>query len=505
MTVRYSRLHLWPWVLAGSFSGMAILTRATGLVLFGVVGLALILQIISDTRTGNTIGIAVRRAGLAGITWLAACIATIFLLLPALWAAPLATLNKLWSWSSNAATEGHENPTFFRGIHFDDPGLTVYPVVLLWRTSPVEWIGLILFLVLGYWAWRQRPEFSRASAKLLIVCTVFILVHVAGMSIGAKKFDRYILPVFPIIALFAAHGIVLAKHWLAQRKNLIWKRIGYSLIVLAVIIQALAWNSTRPYRLDYYNPVLGGASRAQNVLQMGWGQGGDQVVQFLIEQSAGATLTVQTSAVPSAFTYFLEDDSPIQFRRFSLRTPAGWYETDFYVAGIQQTQRGLAPGFDLLKGNAPVHSVMIGGVSYFDIYNVRNLPLPEELMTPTACNLTFDSSISLMQIVGREDTIDFYFMTTDERDNTAVTFDITLEWPDGSSSTETAILNPAPGGYISRLTIPYHRSEMPLNEATITLRASANSQSLAVTSPWLQGPSQEGETHSECFYSDPPT
>lgn len=494
---------MWPWMLAGAVSGMAILTRATGLILVGVVGLALMLRIVSEIRSGQRVGLVIRRATGSGVIWIASTVGTIYLLLPALWVAPAQTLNKLWSWSSDAATEGHENPTFFRGIHHDDPGILVYPTVLAWRTSPVEWLGMALLLILGFWAWRRRSKTSMVNGRFLIICVVFAIVYVAAMSMGAKKFDRYILPVFPIIAVLTAQGLVLGKHWLTSRNSVGWRRIGHTLVIVAVVAQALSWNSSRPYRLDYYNPILGGAQQAQHVLQMGWGQGGDEVVQYLQEQAAVDPITVQTSAVPSAFTYFLEEESPIQFRSFGLTTPAGWYETDYYVAGIQQTQRELSPAFNLMTGNTPVYSVEIGGVSYFDIYNVRNLPLPDALATPTACNLTFGEAVTLMQIVGRDETIDFYFLSTVATSDDQIVFEIGIDWDDGTSRMESRALAPASEGNMSRLTVPYQHSDAPLKEATITIRASSDSQLLPVSSPWMdQG--QSGETHSECYYSEPP-
>lgn len=504
MMIRRSIDTIWPWILAGIVSGMAILTRATGLVLVGVMGLALILQIISGVLAGKHFASVLRHSMIAATTWLIATAGTVYLLLPALWVEPRTTLNKLWSWSSNAATDGHENPTFFRGIHHDDPGLAVYPVVLMWRTSPAEWLGIGLLFLLVYWKWKHGSERWISKFKILIVFSVFSLVYVAAMSVGAKKFDRYILPVFPAITLMAAHGLMWAKQWLSATIRPGWNRIGYGLLAMAVVLQIFAWNSSRPYRLDYYNPTLGGAIQAQSVLQMGWGQGGDQVIDFLGNQTGERPIVVQTSAVPSAFTYFLENDSSVKFRSFSLRTPAGWYETDYYVAGIQQTQRGLAPGYDLLEDHEPVFSVYIGGVSYFDIFNVNKLPLPEELKSITACSLTFGESVTLMQIIGRDDSIDFYFLSDEETIQQSIEFDIGIVWPDGTSTVETTTLYPADNGLMSRVSIPFPPGEIPLADASITIRGTSSSQLLPVSAPWMQDLPTNGVTHSECFYTVPP-
>lgn len=491
----------WPWVLAGMLSGMAILTRATGVILVGVVGLALLIRLIGDVQLGNPLTRDLKMALRDGLIWLGTTTLTIFLLLPALWVQPQQTLASLWAWSSNAATEGHENPTFFRGIHTDDPGMLVYPMVLAWRTSPVEWLGVGLLVLLGLLGWRKRSAIEPTTLRFYIVVITFGAVYLLAMSTGAKKFDRYILPVFPIITLLAAQGLVLGKDWLQQHTHRTLRYVGNMVLIAAVLLQIVFWQSARPYRLDFYNPVLGGPSQAAHVLQMGWGQGGDQVVDFLVDQSTNGPITVQTSAVPSAFTYFLETNSPVEFRSFSLRTPAGWFETDYYVAGIQQTQRGLAPQLDLFEGRTPDHSVFINGVSYFDVYAVRRSPLPAVRTTPTACNFTFDDEITLMQIVGRDETIDLYFLTTGASQPGARTFDVQIKFPDGSTQVQTGVLHPEEPGQLSRLTVPYDSSSAALADATIVLIT----DSLSVTAPWLATHVPAATTQSECFYTAPPS
>lgn len=91
------------------------------------------------------------------------------------------------------------------------------------------------------------------------------------MSLGAKKFDRYVLPVFSVITFLAGLGFACLIEWskLANRK---WATVlASSVVALLIIGQAGAWYSTLPYRLDYYNPIMGGSNQAQHVLQMGWG------------------------------------------------------------------------------------------------------------------------------------------------------------------------------------------------------------------------------------------
>lgn len=243
----------------------------------------------------------------------------------------------------------------------------------------------------------------------------------------------------------------------------------------------------------------------QNILQMGWGQGGDQVVDFLETRAIDRPITVQTSAVPSAFTYFLSDESNIRFRGFPLNTPAGWFETDFYVSGIQQYQRGLDPARSTLEQFEPIHSVDIGGVPYFQIYNVRYLPLPNTLKAATACNYTFGERVTLMQIIGRKDSIDFYWLSLDGAESASLTIQVTLTGPDGVAYTTNSTLLPQTVGLMNRTTVPlvHSMSTEEIQALDIEIRVEVNGNPLPVLAPWQSGAQNYARLKSECYYAQP--
>lgn len=489
------------WAIAGCFCANAWLSRYPAVLLLGVAGLGLLLQMmrLRSEMASHSFLTQLRCSLLYGCTWLIGGVITTVMLWPALWVAPINTITDMWTYSREAAGMGHENPLIFMGVvKRGDPGWLFYPVSLLWRTTPGDWIGLLALLFLGRWAWHQKIVDGK-HLRLIAMAVTYMLVFMIIHSFGAKKFDRYILPVYPLAMLISGMGLQILGLWLGSITS---RRISRIIPVSLVVgLNLMLVSSILPYRLDYFNPVLGGSFAAVNNMQMGWGQGGDQVVNFLVDQSTNGPITVQTSAVPSAFTYFLETNSPVEFRSFSLHTPAGWFETDYYVAGIQQTQRGLAPQLDLFEGRTPDHSVLINGVSYFDVYAVSRSPLPAVLTTPTACNFTFGDEVTLMQIVGRDETIDLYFLTTGASQPDARAFDVQIKFPDGSTQVQTGVLHPEEPGLLSRLTIPYDPSSAALADATIVLIT----DSLSVTAPWLATHVPDATTQSECFYTAPPS
>jgi len=493
------------WIVAGALSACAWLTRSTGVLLIGVAGLSLLHE-LHAVRGGTWFPgwRSVWSAAVRLFLWLMAGALTTVLLLPALWVDPGGVLSKLWSWSSNAASEGHENPTFFMGeIHQGNPGWAVYPIVTVWRTTPVEWFGVLAFVILLPWMLRRR-SLSKDSLRLVIVAVVFAVVYLAAMSIGAKKFDRYILPIFPVIALIAALGIDALLGWATSRFRRMPDLVRVGTVALVIAVQGYSMIQVLPYRLDYYTPLLGGPEGAQHVLQMGWGQGDREVVEFLDDQVPGdSRVVMQTSAVPSAFSYFMDDDSPISIEGFGMSTPAEWYETDYYVAGIQETQRDMASGYRILQRYEPVKTIDIGGVPYFMIYTPALLPLPDELQQATPCNADFGNGIRLMQIISRDSTIDLYWLSLQTDLPETMMVKVEFVAPDGTRQLSTAEWNPGDTGLMSRTRAGLPRIDdaaLADYQLEITVFDATEQEPLAVNAHSDQIIGTTFTTESECFY-----
>ncbi|MEZ4677380.1 MAG: hypothetical protein R2932_24500 [Caldilineaceae bacterium] len=159
------------------------------------------------------------------IIW-AAIAATIFYLFwPAMWVAPFDSIRKVLAAANAYAEEGHADPIFFNGtIYNGDPGSWFYPITLLWRTTPILWIGLLLALATLVYPFRsqhgvaQRKDSSLFLGKnkqvSIALLFAFACLFILFMNLGAKKFDRYLLPVYPMLDLAAGLGIVAIVGWI---------------------------------------------------------------------------------------------------------------------------------------------------------------------------------------------------------------------------------------------------------------------------------------------------
>lgn len=170
-----------------------------------------------------------------------------------------------------------------------------YPATLLTRTTVPTLAGILVFLFFLVSATKRLVRRSKASPaspdqasfgidlRVAWLLVAYIVLFIGGMMLGAKKGDRYILPIFPVLDLLAAVGIVtivarLRPQWSFPR---VVTFAGLFLVApLAVEVVRLG-----PYQLAHYNPLV-----PPNFSQeLGWGEGLDQVAKFLNAQPSSDT------------------------------------------------------------------------------------------------------------------------------------------------------------------------------------------------------------------------
>ncbi|MCC6455244.1 MAG: glycosyltransferase family 39 protein [Caldilineaceae bacterium] len=366
-------------VAAGAYTAIAWLTKTPAIFLIPLVGLLTLIElgVHVTSHPGWRWNELFSRAALWRLlrTWLiwGSVAALVYVALwPAMWVAPGYTLGQVFSISGAYATEGHTSSVFFNGrIYNGDPGFWFYPINYLWRTTPVVMVGLLLLA--GAFVWRS--SFARRRVVLLTVVGFIASAFFFNlfMTLGAKKFDRYLLPVFPSLDFAAAVGwsaaIGALATWRTTWRAFPWGRYGaIALAVAAVGVQAALSLNTYPYYLSYYNPVMGGASKAEEVMLIGWGEGLDEAARYLNQAADPATTSVASWYERGPFSFFYEGTS--SSNRYL-------WESDYAVVYNHQWQRELPNRrtmayFDTLT---PVHTVTIDGIDYVQIYDLQEVPL----------------------------------------------------------------------------------------------------------------------------------
>ena len=352
-------------VLAGVAAGLAWLTRSPAFFLGPLFALL-------------TLGwLLARRAGWRewwewlgrGLVWVGIGGAVFVLLWPAMWVDPVGSLRQVLTAAGEYAAEGHLKPTFFDGaIYAGDPGFWFYPVTWAWRTTPLTWIGLVLALVgLGL---RRPPLASRTAFGVVVALLVYGLGFMLFMNLGAKKFDRYILPSHLSLELVAGAGWAVALQLAATRGAAKGTLRFMPLAAASVLIgQALFLLPAYPYYLTFYNPALGGSAAAPRTMMIGWGEGADETGRYLDAKPDAADLTVASGYTNGPLSYFFRGTTlPLTF----------WQQADYAAVFVQDRQRLLPSrkSAAYFAGLTPEHVVTLGGIDYAWLYDLRGAPLP---------------------------------------------------------------------------------------------------------------------------------
>ena len=372
-------------IISGVAAGLAWLTKSPMLFLIPFMGLLVLIELEKKRRlAGRLERESLLWAAQTLIVWGGVGLVVFVLLWPAMWVDPIFTLRRVGGAMLSHAVHGHtEAPLFFNGrIYTGNPGVLFYPITFLWRTTPVVFIGLVLaILVLMVPQARSLLSKHRGPLAMLLL---FAGLFIVFMTMGAKKFDRYLLPIYPPLDLVAGVGWVAAVTWIRQQHPQRWARVSTPAIMLAALAgQAVATASSSPYYFSYYNPMLGGTTRAPEVMMVGWGEGLDQAARFLNSQPGADRPQVMLGLWSGTFSYFY--DGEIRWSNFAPGETSiqDWKDSDYAIIYINQWQRGRLPQelVDYLMEKEPALVVQLQGLDYAYVYDLNQIPPPDYLFT----------------------------------------------------------------------------------------------------------------------------
>ncbi len=356
MMVALSRDHerrsLWL-VTAGIMTGLAALAKFT---LFFMLGMVPLLVLIYGWRAG--LRAALWRMITATTIVTVAALLTFIVLYPGLWAAPERFLMETWDGITNSAFSPHENGNFYWGQRVDDdPGLSFYPVAFFFRTTPWVMVGLAL-LPLAAWAYPARQRWH------LLVLALFVLLFTAFMTVQAKKFDRYLLQIYPVVNVLAGAALLVALRYLSSRDRILrWLVIALCVGQLAVIF---------PNELSYYNPLLGGGRVAQNILYLGWGQGYGEAARFIASREGEGCFNDVAVASATLYEQYLPQGCEVENLSFNSGEILDLDDVDYVItySTLLQRRDDIA---DYLAPIEPLHRVVILGAEYVRIYAAEDI------------------------------------------------------------------------------------------------------------------------------------
>jgi hypothetical protein len=383
--------------LSGVAAGLAFLSKAPSAFL------PLFIPIVALTAVVRRRG-GFGRLVVDGLVWGLPALAVAMLLWSSFRSDPLGTLRLMADYTE--AVGGAEHDNFFLGRPAGDPGPLYYPLTLGFRLTPVTMLGLALLLLGLAPIGRRVPTAWLPRIGLLGAYTV---LFIGMMTLAPKKFDRYLLPIFPTLEVLAAIGLWLAVRRLPRGVG----RRALPLILLVVgMAQALPAALVYPYYLSYYNPLLGGGPGARRSIVVGWGEGLDIVTEYLNAKPDAEHLTLAG---------FYPRVIRAQFKGSILSDKE--YDAavaDYIVMYVNALQRDLTDRLrTVTRGARPEMVVRINGIEYVRLYAV---PPPSR---SSAAGTEFDGAVRLQRTYLRSD--ERPYLKSDDL-NPGDTLELTLRW-----------------------------------------------------------------------------
>lgn len=309
------------WLVASALlTGLAVLTKAPAVFMVPFFGLV----VLARERREFFRGVTIRERGRDFLLWLLIVGLLFFLLWPAMLFVnnPQGNVLVLKRDLVIAAATPHnmtENYTL-------NPSHYLY--TLLTRTTPVTLVFSVMVVIVSAsrvlstalrphrasspaaGGVRARgggpPSSATRSAVYLLIAYVFFFVLM--MTLGAKKGDRYILPVYPAIDVLAAMGAwslaLGASRIISKLKLQISNttRLGNAVFIMLSFFTVLYFGFTvygyHPYAIAYSNPLF-----PDNLSQeLGWGEGLEQVGAWLDKEDPKAVVAAWYPEELAAYT-----------------------------------------------------------------------------------------------------------------------------------------------------------------------------------------------------------
>jgi hypothetical protein len=350
----YVRERKWrQLVYSALLGGIAVLTKVSAVFLVPFLGLALLVDWLSSWRLRRPME-SLKSAAAGLLLWLVVAVTICFALWPSMWVQPGESVDRV-------VTQGvlmhvdmpRDQPLFYRGaLGVQDPGIGFYADVLLYRSTFLS----LPFAIVGLLAASIGRSEERKSLFLLLGFGFFYLIQ---MSLGSWKDGRYLLPIFLLLDVLAAVGLL---HWVEG----IWRSKGvrcWLAVGLLLVLQAGLVLRHHPYYGNHYNVLGGGLRAVMRVFPPGdYAEGVDLAGQYVDDLPGADGFVVGTQ--------FLANEMLTQHVRAPVHdiSQVGM-SADYLVFGVQYTMRGQGYSrwgelWEQFKFREPEFVASFGGTPY---------------------------------------------------------------------------------------------------------------------------------------------
>jgi len=369
-------------LISGAAAGFAQLSKSSAIAMLAGVGILLLMQFLQERGQGW--GRAFLSAVKHFLLWLFILILTYIIFWPGMWVAPGKMLYEVYGNALSYAFQGSrlaitEDLDVSRFSLSNFTGVWEMTKVLLYRTTPITWLGILLGLALPFTHDRDLVRQNRQLIPLLLAnAAAFILL--IGIAQGRNS-PHYILSSYVSLELLAGLGWFHFLKWSASRFSAKQTRLQYAGLAVILLLQGWSALSNFPYYFTYRNPILYGAGMYNNYPNFPYGEGLELAGQYLSQLPNAEDTTVFSYYSRGCLSYFHPGPS-ISFRPYyvdgahaedllnNLRTSE--YLVVYYANQSQLDK--YRPFLNILSTVEPVHVIWLNGYEYVRIYQVDSFP-----------------------------------------------------------------------------------------------------------------------------------
>jgi len=239
---------------------------------------------------------------------------------------------------------------------------------ILWRTTPLTWLGLIFAVILFF---SKNRELVPLLARYIIAFLILEAFACVGMFAIVQGRDQphYVLAAYYGFEFAAALGWVYALRWLAGSfPKLRGPLAQFILFVALLVAQAHPLLYTRPYFYTYLNPIL---LASGHIPVFHYGERMEAAAAYLASKPDAENQT--------ALVYFGRSFSYYYPGRTLLFKPVLFDDKAQLMENLRQSDylviyTGLAERLPLLNELTPEYIIDLNGRPYVEIYRVADIP-----------------------------------------------------------------------------------------------------------------------------------
>ena len=368
-------------LISGAAAGFAQLSKSSAIAMLGAVGVLLLMQVFQERGEGW--GRAFLKNTKVFLLWLVFLVVTYFIFWPGMWVAPGKMLYEVYGNAFSYAFQG-ARLTVTEDLNISRFNLNniveIWDMtsVLLYRTTPFTWLGVLMGFALPFIRNRELVRQNRVLFSLLLTnAMAFILL--IGLAQGRNS-PHYILASYISFNLLAGLGWYYFLKWAFSRFSARQTQLQFAGLTAILLLQGWSAFSKFPYYFTYQNPAYIETGVGRDYPQFPYGEGLDLAAQYLAGLPGAKDSTVLSYYGRGCFSYYYPGET-VSFRPYwvdgahAVDLLNAIQSADYLI--VYNANQGQAEKYrdylGILSTVQPLHEIWLDEMKYVTIYKVDDL------------------------------------------------------------------------------------------------------------------------------------